>query len=957
MSNIVDQLIGEVLAGIAGDVENEGVFSEARHKAREGDPMPLARLHWPNSKWDTFQEELLRNIFNPQIWACVTKGSTGCGKGATVGRAICLYYDVWPDAKIIMTSVTHEHCLSTLFNEVKVWMNRMMIRPKGLIGAMSIKDNESHFILPVNPANETAFAGKHSQGGHTMFVFDEACHDDQTEVLTRDGWKFFKDLTGEEEFLSMDIHTEQVEWLKATHVHVGDHDGPMHLLETRGTNFCVTPNHRMIYEGVNGKRTLKEIQNFPKVMRHPVKQTILWENPDQETYTLPELKGQRKDWPATTFRMDDWLELVAWYLSEGHLCFVNGVAYSARFTQQFGETFDRMTSLFQRMGLDFSVAEKATTPQIAIHSRQLAEHLLEIAGHGSLVKRVPEFVGDCSARQIKLFLEVYRDGDGYARKTQDIIYTSSKALADGLHILALKTNRRSTLTKRALKGQVNDLGTHTATSTCDGYVLAISNKDRRVRICQDRTQQIHYTGKVYCVTLPKNETLLTRRKGKVIWSGNSGVDPDRWDNMGDQANVFIGISNPRSPKCRFRSMFPSVDPDKTQVITSPRGNIFCQTVSAVDMMNYRKQCLSKPIGPLGGITIDGKRFEHGERIPHDYYKKHLPIIPGQHCYDQVQADMAGKDKRRIEWQVHAKFPSSDDEVQVILPDWLDRHQKAWTDINDIPPLIFGLDVAASTDGDCSCLVVGSERGVKGIHVTQKADTTETVGWVYTIAREVYGVDLKRQGHVIGDAIGVGKGPLDTLAAEGVEVLHVYAGGRPLIDSDRFGNVRAEMYGLLGDRLNPDGEHKTPFPIPPDEKLAEELVAPEKIYDHKGKFKLTPKTESKIDQGSGRKVESIKDKIGRSPDRADAVALMYLGVKFLEVEGPAVVNRPLLIASPEEMAGQAEIAKRRKPPTVYDPNLPPWLNPCGFELAGLGDLNQPERYPHGFQTRPHGFEIR
>jgi hypothetical protein len=588
--SVYDQLLQEVLAGIAGETQAEGAFVEARKKAREGDPMPLARLQWPNSVWDTFQEELLVRIFDPTIWACATKGSTGCGKGATVGRAICLYYDTFPDAKIILTSVSHEHCLTTLFNEVKIWMNRMMVRPRGLIGATSIKENEEHFILPVNPANETAFAGKHSQGGHTLFGIDEA----------------------------------------------------------------------------------------------------------------------------------------------------------------------------------------------------------------------------------------------------------------------------------------------------------------------------------------------------------NAVDPDRFDNMNDQANKAILISNPRTARCRFRAFFPEINPDKTQVISSPRGNIFCQTVSALDMTNYKKKCLSKPIAPLGGITIEGRFFEHGEKIPSEFYRKCLPLIPGQRCYDEVQADLAGKDKRRIEWQVHAKFPTSDEEVQVILPDWLERHTAAWTSANDIPPLVFGLDIAASADGDCTCLAVGSHLGVKGIHTTQKADTTETVGWVYKIAKEVYGVDLRRQGLLVGDAIGVGKGPLDTLASEGVEVLQIYSGGRPLFDSDRFGNVRAEMYGLLGDRLNPDGENKTPYPLPPDEKLLEELVAPEKIYDTKGKFKLTPKTESKIDQGSGRKTESIKDKIGRSPDRADAVCLMFLGVQQLEGSQAPTLNRPILCLSPEEMEEAEKKAAQRSRNRTFDPNRFPWENPTSYELAGVSE---------------------
>lgn len=593
--NIYDQLISEVLSGISGETQAEGAFVEARRKAAEGDPMPLARLQWPNSVWDSFQEDLLNRIFDPEIWACVTKGSTGCGKGATVGRAICLYYDVFKDAKIILTSVSHDHCLNTLFSEVKLWMNRMMVRPQGLIGATSIKDSDDHFILPVNPANETAFAGKHSQGGHTLFCFDEA----------------------------------------------------------------------------------------------------------------------------------------------------------------------------------------------------------------------------------------------------------------------------------------------------------------------------------------------------------TAVDADRWDNMQDQANKFIGISNPRAPRCRFRDMYPSVDPDKTQVITHPRGRVFCQTVSAVDMANYKKQCLSKPIGPLGGITIDNKYFEHGQTIPSAYYKQRLPLIPGQRCYDEVQADLAGKDKRRIDWQVHAKFPTSDEEVQVIVPDWLEKHTDAWLANKDnVPALVFGLDVAASADGDCSCLAVGSSLGCKGIHVTQKADTMQTVGWVYQIAKEVYGVDLKYQGLLVGDAIGVGKGPLDTLAAEGVEVMHVYGSGRPIIDKDRFLNIRAEMYGLLGDRLNPQNEPRdpqtqehVPYPLPLDEKLLEELVAPEKSYDLRGKFKITPKSESIMDQGSGRKVESIKDKIGRSPDRADAVCLMFLGSVFMEGGGTPIVNRPLLTLSEEE-AQEFESRKGHTRYTEFDPSRPPWANPTSWEIAGL-----------------------
>lgn len=594
MDSYVDSFINDVIAGLADETPSAGSFAEARQKAKEGDPMPLAHLQWPGAVWDEFQEDLVVKFFDPEIWACAVKGSTGCGKGATAARILCLYYDVFRDAKIILTSVSHEHCLTTLFNEVKLWFNRMSSRPPGLVGAMNIKDGEEHFILPVNPANETAFAGKHSQGGHTVFGFDEA----------------------------------------------------------------------------------------------------------------------------------------------------------------------------------------------------------------------------------------------------------------------------------------------------------------------------------------------------------NAVLPDRWDNMQDQANKAIVLSNPRSAACRFRSMFPAVDPDKTQVILHSRGKIFCQTISAMDMCNYKKQCLSKPIGPLGGVTIEGKFFEHGEKIPSEYHRKRLPIIPGQRCYDEVQADLAAKDKRRVEWQVHAKFPKSDEDVQTILPEWRPRSDEAWITVHEtLPVWVFGLDIAASADGDSTQLAAGGILGCKGLHGTHKADTTDTVAWVYKIAQEHYGIDLRRQGVVVGDAVGVGKGPLDLLASQGVDVLFLYGSGRPIIEESahRFKNVRAEMYGLLGDRLNPDGaaHHETAFPLPPDELLWEELCAAEKIYDSMGKFKLTPKTESVIDQGSGRKIESIKDKIGRSPDRADAVTMMYLGALYKETEGGVVINRPLLLLPDDIIKKQ----KTENKPVVFNPNMPLWMNPTSVEIADILEKQQ------------------
>lgn len=71
----------------------------------------------------------------------------------------------------------------------------------------------------------------------------------------------------------------------------------------------------------------------------------------------------------------------------------------------------------------------------------------------------------------------------------------------------------------------------------------------------------------------------------------------------------------------------------------------------------------------------------------------------------------------------------------------------------------------------------------------------------------------------------------------------------------FLNLRAYMWDQMRQWLEAGGA------IPNDPKLIEELTAPELIIGHDGKVKLEPKA-------------AIKEKIGRSPDRADALALSF-----------------------------------------------------------------------------------
>lgn len=111
-----------------------------------------------------------------------------------------------------------------------------------------------------------------------------------------------------------------------------------------------------------------------------------------------------------------------------------------------------------------------------------------------------------------------------------------------------------------------------------------------------------------------------------------------------------------------------------------------------------------------------------------------------------------------------------------------------------------------------------------------------------------------------DAGGEGSGPADEMAAAGLPVRRIHFGGRPS-HKDYF-DIRAEMYWQLSADL------KAGMAVEPDDELEEELSVvggmaglKEKSVDGTKRvvFWLPPKDE-------------MKQKLGRSPDKADGLAL-------------------------------------------------------------------------------------
>lgn len=130
------------------------------------------------------------------------------------------------------------------------------------------------------------------------------------------------------------------------------------------------------------------------------------------------------------------------------------------------------------------------------------------------------------------------------------------------------------------------------------------------------------------------------------------------------------------------------------------------------------------------------------------------------------------------------------------------------------------------------------------------------------------VPLVRNGACVCiDSIGIGSSALDFINGLGLNVYAVNGSESSSVSTKagnlRFRNRRAEMYWLLREALDPTNPN--PITLPPDTELLADLTAV--------RYKIV--TMGKVAAIQMRSKDEIREALGRSPDKGDAVAMTFV----------------------------------------------------------------------------------
>ena len=356
------------------------------------------------------------------------------------------------------------------------------------------------------------------------------CYDEKTRVLTREGFKNFEHIDiKNDEFATLNIETNNVEWQKGSKKFCYDYEGEMYDLKSKDFDLKVTPNHNMLLRNnYKSELYLREIRDCPKNMTIPQSHNGNMNTHDkiEDTFILPAVeygKRSKKEYISDeiSISMSDWMKFLGIFFTDGNVDYSEKRgSYKVSIYQAKADHFDLIENLLDR--LPFSFKRKESKKEWYTCSKQLAFWLHQYGQKNN--RRIPPFIQYLSRDLKQTFVEWLWIGDGHKSKKNFYLAIASPEFLNSLcpiltdigysYSISVKSKQKDKIyNNKLIKSNYPLYLVNVKKANC--YHLAARNRNISTSL---------YKGKVYCVEVP-NHTLLVERNGKITWCGNSYQSP------------------------------------------------------------------------------------------------------------------------------------------------------------------------------------------------------------------------------------------------------------------------------------------------------------------------------------------------------------------------------------------------------------------------------------------------
>jgi nicotinic acid phosphoribosyltransferase len=395
------------------------------------------------------------------------------------------YYNAKTSEGLISCSVpASEHSIMSSYgsNELEAFKRLITeIHPSGFVSIVS--DTYSYFdvLTQVLPQLKDIIMDRDGR-----VVIRPDCYDDQTSILTPNGWKLFSELT-EDDLVAQVLEDETYQFVKPIKHTVQDYEGDMiHFFdEKEKLDLLVTPNHRMIFKK-NGDLKVQEA-NICKV-------GIFGKN------MLRTASASNKNQHITPFE-----RLKIAFQADGSFC--TGSKCAIRFSFSKQRKIDRMKDILEECKLAYKIydlADKRFEFHIQADSSLFQHDFAWINTSDLCSQWCQEFIEECSY------------WDATRRSIERFKFdTTDKFVSDIVELITIGAGYGvlTTVSQDDRKEIFSDVNT---LHILKNNLLGGQSQQKKV---------VPYKGKVYCVQVPSGMVLVKRNRCTLV-SGNSGVPED-----------------------------------------------------------------------------------------------------------------------------------------------------------------------------------------------------------------------------------------------------------------------------------------------------------------------------------------------------------------------------------------------------------------------------------------------
>lgn len=330
------------------------------------------------------------------------------------------------------------------------------------------------------------------------------CFDEESEILTKDGWKFVKDVTKTDECLSRDTNDNKLDWVGVQKTHSRYYDGEMYSYQGKSLDVLVTPDHNLLlhkrYNGNNVKISAAESmgRKFDFVCGGGE-----WDNSSSETIEVCGHIMNRKDFAY----------ILGIFVTDGSIN--NQGSITINQTKTFVK--EKIEYKLKSCGINYSKYKQRNGSSYYIPRKYLSffEQFYD-----KNKRSIPREFLDSDKETLSELLQGIIDGDGDNATDRNHIRISlaSKPLVDNISEIAIKLGKSSNYSIRQPKKSYLKEEDRYIQGNDVYYVVSINETKTRVKQKHNESL-VPYSGNVYCVTLNKWHNVVMRRNGKMVWIG------------------------------------------------------------------------------------------------------------------------------------------------------------------------------------------------------------------------------------------------------------------------------------------------------------------------------------------------------------------------------------------------------------------------------------------------------